>query len=768
MTTVAPPADAAATPNATTRVVDGPVVDLPVLGMTCAACVRRVETAARSVDGVARVDVNLPLSRARIVFAPTVAATSARAAAAAIRDAGYDVPADVVDALDAPDPADDPRAATAGAARLAALDRAARAEVSGLRRDAIVALALAAPTIALAMLGDAPWMIYAEAALATLVVTLPGRRYLRSGVTAIRHRAPDMTTLIALGAGTAWLASWIALLRGDREHLYFEAAAAIIGFAMLGKLLESRARARLADAVRGLTALAPARAQLTSGLEVDAAALAPGDVVIVRPGERVAADGTVVEGSSSVDESLLTGESLPVAKSEGSPIYAGTLNHAGAVTVRVARGGADTALARIARAVEDAQGNKAPISRLADRVSAWFVPAVLAIAIATGLGWLVAGGAAAVAVERAVAVLVIACPCALGLATPAAVAVGTSRAAELGVLFKGGAAVETASRVDTCLVDKTGTLTAGEPALVAVRALAPGHEDEVLAAAAAIERHAEHPIAHAIVAGAAARKLAVEPVVRDVVVSPSGGIAGTVAGRAVRVGTLEYLALAGIDTTDATLIRHVADAVATGEALAVVALDGSAAGVVVVADAVTDAAPPAIADLHAAGIDVAIISGDREPRARAAGAAVGVPADRVFADVRPTGKAAIVSRERAAGHVVAMVGDGVNDAPALAAADLGVALASGTDLAASVADVTLLRGIAGLPVALALARATLRTIRTNLAAASIYNVVCVPIAAAGLLEPMYAAAAMSLSSVSVVLSSLRLRRWQPRGHARTE
>ena len=559
-----------------------------------------------------------------------------------------------------------------------------------------------------------------------------------------------MNTLIALGAGVAWLASCVELARGALDHLYFEAAAAIVGFVMIGKLLESRARARLADAVRGLTSLAPTRARRADGSDVDADALAPGDEIVVRPGERIAADGTVIAGTSSVDEALLTGESLPVDKAEGSPVYAGTQNFVGALTVRVARAGADTALARIARAVEDAQGNKAPIARLADRVSAWFVPAVLVIAAATGVGWAASGADAAVAIERAVAVLVIACPCALGLATPAAVAVGTARGAELGVLFKGGAALEVASRVEVCLLDKTGTLTANKPTLADVHVNANVDVNDLLAAAAALERHAEHPIARAIVAGAEARGLAIADA-RDVTVEAGRGIAGTVGGRAVRVGTADYLALAGVDVP--------AHAAADGQSLAFVAIDGAAAGVLAVADALAPDAPAAVAALRAAGVDVAMVTGDRAGAARAIAAAAGIAADRVYAEVAPTGKAALVGKQRP--RVVAMVGDGVNDAPALAAADLGVALASGTDLAAAVADVTLLRGIAGLPLALALARRTLHVIRTNLAAASIYNAICIPIAAAGVLEPMYAAAAMSLSSVSVLLSSLRLRRWQP-------
>ena len=465
----------------------------------------------------------------------------------------------------------------------------------------------------------------------------------------------------------------------------------------------------------------------------------------MRPGERIAADGTVVEGASAVDESMLTGESLPVDKDAGSPIYAGTLNSYGALVVRVARAGQTTALARIARAVEDAQGNKAPIQRLADRVSGVFVPAVLAIAVATLAGWLIAGAAAPVALERAVAVLVIACPCALGLATPAAVAVGTARGAALGVLFSGGGALEIASRVDLVLLDKTGTLTAGAPVLTEV--VEAPRAAGMLAMAAAIEAHSEHPIARALVEGAKARGCEA-PAATGVVVEPGHGLMGTVDGTLVRVGTRDYLALAGIDVPVVELPGTVS----------YVAIDDRYAGALAITDPIAPAAIAAVRAIKALAIEPVMVTGDREAVALAVAAEAGIA--RVHAGVRPTGKAAIATRAREAGHVVAMVGDGLNDAPALAAADVGIALASGTDVAASVAAVTLLRGIAGLPVALGLARATLRVIRRNLLAASIYNLVCIPIAAAGLLEPMYAAAAMSLSSVSVLASSLRLRRYR--------
>ena len=701
-------------------------IDLPVLGMTCAACVRRVEKAALAAPGVTSVEVNLPLSRARVVGDP-------RAAADAIRKAGYDVPADALD------PKSD---------RMAIIERAHRDETAGLKRDAVIAISATLPLLVIAMahgaIGGAGAVI-AQLALGTLVVLGPGMRYVRAGLRAVAHKSPDMNTLIALGAGAAWLSSTVAAVRwfaGPRLHdpaLYFEAGAAIVAFVMIGKLLEARARSQLADAVRGLVALVPATARTQDGRDVDAAALVAGDVIVVRPGERIAADGTVIEGRSAVDEAMLTGEGMPVDKAEGAPVYAGTLNHHGALVVRIARGGGDTSLARIARAVEDAQGSKAPIARLADRVSAVFVPIVLVIAAGTFGAWMIAGASTDVAIARMVAVLVIACPCALGLATPAAVAVGTARGAQLGVLFRTAGALEAASSIAVACFDKTGTLTAGKPALVGTHAI----DDRMLRFAAAAERSSEHPIARAILDA-----VVDIPEARDVAATPGAGVTAIVDGMTVLVGNADFIALAGITVPP--------DDRFPGATLCHVAIDGRYAGVIAIADPPAADAKPTIAKLRALGIDAIMITGDRELAARWVADEVGI--SRVHAGVRPTDKAAIVA---AIDRPVAMIGDGVNDAPALASADLGVALGTGTEIAAASADVTLLRGgIASLPTVFALARATLQTIRRNLVAASVYNLVCIPIAAAGWLSPVLASAAMSLSSVSVLVSSLRLRNWR--------
>ncbi|XXY22124.1 heavy metal translocating P-type ATPase [Sorangium sp. So ce216] len=808
--------------------------DLPVQGMTCAACVRRVERALRAAPGVQEAAVNLVTQRATVAY--DARATTPAALARAIVEAGYEVPdvpeAPEVDAaagapalpavagvrapavspeVPAAAPAVSPEAPAAAvpaspevpaaavaaspavpaaavaasrpaaSARAAALDAAEQKEQRSLRRDFAIAALLTAPLLAVAMSHgavpalDGPAGRWLSLALATVVVLGPGRRFFRLAASALRHRAADMNTLVSLGTGAAWLYSTAAVVapglfphaaHGHLPPVYFEAAAAIVAFVLLGKLLEARARKRLADAVRGLVALQPKTARRVRGdaeEEVPAAALAPGDLVLVRPGERIATDGDVVRGASAVDESMLTGESMPVDKTAGSAVFGGTLNQSGALTFRVTKTGADTALARIVEAVEEAQGSRAPIARLADVVSGVFVPVVLGVASITFVAWLAVDpttGGLATAVERFVAVLVIACPCALGLATPAAVAVGTGRGAELGVLVKGGAALEAASRVDTVLLDKTGTLTSGRPALTDVVALAGHGEAELLGLVAAAEHESEHPVARAIVEGARGRGVGLAPA-SEFRAEIGHGVEARVSGRLVRAGTAAWLRRAGV-ATDA-LEAEAERLAAHGRTPSFVAVDGRLAGLVAVADRPTEEARRAVAALKQLGVEVAMVTGDRAGAARAVAEELGIRA--VFAEVKPEDKARIVREQQAAGRRVAMVGDGINDAPALAGADVGVALGSGTDIAIAAADVALLRGgIAGLPTALALARATLRTIRQNLFWAFVYNVIGIPIAAGllypltgWLLSPVLASAAMSLSSVSVLANSLRLR-----------
>jgi P-type Cu+ transporter len=750
--------------------------ELDISGMTCASCVRRVERALGAVAGVAEATVNLVTERATVRFDPALAAPADLSRA--ITDAGYDVSAVRWS----------PRAAAVANPTAAIPEPLRDREVQegrALRRDLLMAAALNVPLLIIGMShGAIPgtestlarWL---QLSLATAVVLGPGWRFVSLGWKGLRHGAPDMNTLVTVGALSAWAYSTVAVIaptlfphaaHGTVPHLYFEATGAIIGFVLLGKWLETRARRRLSDAVRGLVALVPKNAIRLGkdGTEepIPVELLIPGQIVLVRPGTRVPTDGEVLEGNSAVDESMLTGESLPVDKAPGAKVFAGTLNQSGSLRLEVQSTGAQTALARIVEAVEQAQGSRAPIARLADVVSGYFVPIVMGLAILTLVAWWwidPSSGGFAVAVERMVAVLVIACPCALGLATPAAVAVGTGRGAELGILIKGGAALEAASRITSVLLDKTGTVTRGRPQLTEYENRSGLDDSEWLSLLAAVEAESEHPVARAIVDGASSR--GARPLhVTGFRNEPGYGIEGRVDGRVVRIGTRSWLALAGVDTSE---LEPLAEELGTlGRTPSFVAIDGRSSGLVAVADPPTDEAKAAVRALGDAGISVALVSGDRTATARAVASEIGVA--RVFAEVTPGGKAETVAAERSRGEIVAMVGDGINDAPALASADVGVAVGTGTDIALAAADIALLRGgIAGLPVALRLARATLRTIRQNLFWAFVYNVIGIPIAAGVLypvtgwsLSPVLASAAMSLSSVSVLLNSLRLRQFE--------
>ncbi len=764
----APPADG-----------DLAVMDRPIVGMTCSACVRRVEKALGAVDGVSTAAVNFATERATVRF--DASRTSEAALVRAVEDAGYQigpaVPGSAI--MSVAEPAGAPSAPSAAPAELV------DAEAVGLRRDFILAAIVTLPLLVLGMAhgaipgSDGQIGRAVQLVLASIVVLGPGHRFFRLAWSAARHRTSDMNTLVALGTGAAYAYSTIAVLvpglfahgHGAAPHVYFEAAGAIITFVLLGKLLERRAKNRLADAVRGLVALQPRTARRVRGEtedDVPVASLVRGDLVLVRPGERIATDGEVVRGASAVDESMLTGESMPVDKAPGASVVGGTLNQSGALTFVVRKLGKETALARIVEAVEQAQGSKAPIARLADVISSWFVPTVLGLATLSLIAWLAVDWSAtglATATERFVSVLVIACPCALGLATPAAVAVGTGRGAELGILLKGGAALEAASHVDTVLFDKTGTLTAGKPALTDVVAYGGLDERALLGLVASAENQSEHPIGRAMVTGALARGVSATSAT-EFISSAGDGIEASVEGRRVRIGTSAWLASGGVDS--APLEAEAERLAGEGSTPSFVAVDGALSGLLAVADRPTAHARETVTELRALGIEIAMVTGDRERTARAVAAELGI--ERVIAGVRPEGKAAIVAAERARGRIVAMVGDGVNDAPALAGADVGIAIGTGADIAIAAADIALLDGgIAKLPTALRLARATLATIRTNLFWAFVYNVIGIPIAAGvlypftgWLLSPVLASGAMSLSSVSVLLNSLRLRRFERR------
>ncbi|MDX2089674.1 MAG: heavy metal translocating P-type ATPase [Kofleriaceae bacterium] len=745
--------------------------ELTITGMTCAACVRRIEKAIRAVPGVDEATVNLVTQRASVRFDP--AAAQRGLLVAAVEQAGYGV-------LDAPDD----QVRSEPASRADVLAAAEVREQQSIRRDFAIAAILTLPLLVIGMSHgaipgtDGPVGGWTQFLLATPIVFGPGLRFVRLAWAALRHRTADMNTLVSIGVLAAFGYSTAVLVSSTLSphaghdgapHLYFEAAAAIIAFVLLGKLLETRARKRLSDAVRGLVSLVPktARRLDANGEEsdVDVSTLAVGDHVLVRPGERIPTDGRVLRGASAVDESMLTGESLPVDKDEGSFVFGGTLNQSGSLTFEVTRTGADTALARIVEAVEQAQGSRAPIARLADTVSAYFVPIVIGLATLAWFVWFAidpSSGGFSVAIERFVAVLVIACPCALGLATPAAVAVGTGRGAELGILVKGGAVLEAASRIDTVLLDKTGTVTEGKPTLTDVIDITGRGELELLELVAAVERQSEHPVAQAIVAGASERG-AKRREVTGFTMQPGGGVEGVAGGHYIRVGTSAWLSSAGVSA--APLETAAEELASFGRTPSFVAIDGALAGIIAIADRPTEAARRAIAELKTMGVEVAMVTGDRRATARAVASELGI--DRVFAEVRPEDKARIVSEERARGRTVAMVGDGINDAPALAGAHVGIAIGTGTDIAVAAADIALLRGgIDSLPRALRLARGTLRTIRQNLFWAFIYNVIGIPIAAGALypatgwlLSPILASAAMSLSSVSVLANSLRLRRF---------
>lgn len=730
---------------------------LPVTGMTCAACVRNVERALLRQPGVQEVRVNLANGRASVVPGP--AGVTRAQLAGAVEQAGYGV----IDVQDEPAPEDAERAA-----REAVLQQQTRLLRIGLLFTVpLTVLSMArhlSPALpALAQL--APWLAWEGWPtvfwlLASVVLVALGRQYLTGALRALRNGSANMDTLVILGSVAAYgysVAALAGLLPDTAE--YFETAAVILTLITLGKLLEARARGRSSEAIRRLMQLAPERAALLQdGVEREVAVseLLVGDLVLVRPGGRIPVDGVVREGASAVDESLLTGESMPVDKGVGDEVIGATLNHQGRLIIEARRVGAAGALAQIIRLVEAAQASRAPIQRVADRVAGVFVPIVLLLALLTLLAWLLVGQAGfATALTNAVAVLVIACPCALGLATPTAIMVGTGLGAENGILFRNSAALENIRRLQVIALDKTGTLTRGEAQLAALHAAPGWTEDELLQLAASAERGSEHPLARAVLQAAAARGLALqEP---EAFAAEAGmGVRATVAGRQVLVGSLRYLQGAGILLDEG--LRSQAQAIREeGQTVAAVAVEGQMAGLFGIADALRESSHAAVRALQQAGLDVVMLTGDNEGTAQAIAAQAGIQA--VWAEVLPGDKAAVIDRLQKGGRQVAMVGDGINDAPALARADVGMALGGGADVAIEAADVTL-PGAEPLAIARAiqLGRATMRTIHQNLFWAFIYNIVLIPVAMLGALAPILAAAAMAFSSVFVVSNSLRLRR----------
>ena len=716
---------------------------LQVEGMTCASCVARVEKALLKVPGVVAATVNLATERATVLMLSTVPTGELLAA---VEKAGYAAHG----LSDAP---------PAAAARLPAW--------WPVLLSALLTLPLVAPML-LQSFGSG-WMLdgWIQLALATPVQFGLGWRFYRAGWKALRAGTGNMDLLVALGTSAAYgLSTYLLLVHAGHgmPHLYFEASAAVITLVLLGKWLEGRAKRQTTDAIRALNALRPATARVVrDGVEVEVpvAQVKVGDLVSVRPGERIAVDGEVTAGRSHVDESLITGESMPVAKAAGDRVTGGAINAEGALTVRTLAVGAETTLARIIRMVESAQAGKAPIQRLVDRVSAVFVPVVLGIAALTLLGWVAATGNWEPALINAVAVLVIACPCALGLATPTAIMVGTGVAARHGILIKDAEALERAHAVTRVAFDKTGTLTEGRPALVAVHAAVGQTRDEVLRLAAALQQTSEHPLARAVLEQAQADELALPPAV-DARALPGRGLEATVSGQVLLLGSSRLLREEGLD--GAALAATAAALEAQGRTVSWLMRrsDGPTEllGLLAFGDAVKPAARAAVARLHALGVRTVMLTGDNRGSAAAVAHELGIT--DVRAEVLPGDKATVVQELRRAGEVVAMVGDGINDAPALAAADVGIAMSTGTDVAMETAGITLMRGDPRLVAdALDVSRRTYATIRRGLFWAFAYNVLGIPLAAFGLLNPMVAGAAMALSSVSVVGNALWLRRWRP-------
>jgi P-type Cu+ transporter len=732
-------------------------ISFPVTGMTCAACQSRVQRALSAEPGVIDASVNLLTNSAAVRYDPRT--VSPQDLIEAVRGTGYDA--------ELPPAQESPLGASS------AQEEAESSEARSLVVKAIVSVIAGGLAMLFSMLlmGNA-LVNYVLLALTTAVLVWAGRDIYRRAWRAVRHGSADMNTLVALGTGSAFLYSLVATVapslfaqHGIAPDVYYEAVIIIIGLVLAGRAIEARARRKTSAALRKLVTLLPPIARVEHGnawIEKALAQVRSGEVVVVRPGERIPVDGIVIDGASEIDESMLTGEPFPVVKTAGDAVVGGTVNTTGSFRYRATSVGADSVLARIVGLMREAQSSRAPIQRLADKVSAVFVPVVVAIAITTFLAWYFLADTAALprAIAAAVSVLIIACPCAMGLAVPTAVMVATGRGAELGLLIKGGEILQRAGDVDTVVFDKTGTVTEGAPTVTRVMPLVSMEESEILRAAASVERHSEHPVAAAVVRAALERQLPIEPV-SDFRSHTGRGVTGMMHEREVAVGNALLMRELKLDIDGVT---ETLDPNSPGASELYVAVNGQIIGLIVVSDSLRASSREAIENLGRMGVEVVLLTGDRQETGAAIAREAGI--GRVVAEVLPAGKVEEIRRLQSENRVVAMVGDGINDAPALAQADVGISMPKGTDIAIEASDIALMRSdLRGVPTAIALSRRTMVTMKQNLFWAFVYNVIGIPIAAGVLfpvtgvmLSPIIASAAMALSSVSVVTNSLRLRR----------
>ncbi|MEE9520509.1 MAG: heavy metal translocating P-type ATPase [Dehalococcoidales bacterium] len=740
----------------------------PVGGMTCASCVARVEQALSSVSGVISASVNLSSEKATVEY---IEGTRIADLKRAVKDAGYELGSEAEAVED--------------------ITVATQREIRATRNRFILAVTLGFMILALGFGASFAGKLYLLWALATPVQFWAGRQFYRGAWGALRHRTADMNTLIAVGTSAAYFYSVVAVLfpglfvaPGLEPHVYFDTAAIIIGLILLGRFLEARAKGGTSEAIKKLIGMQPKTARVIrdgSEVEIPVDDVEVGDLILIRPGERVPVDGIIRRGYSSIDESMITGESIPVEKKEGDEVIGATINKTGSFQFEATKVGKNTTLAQIIRLVEEAQGSKAPIQRLADVIASYFVPIVIGIATATFIIWYLVGPAPALtfALLNFVAVLIIACPCALGLATPTAIMVGTGKGAEHGILIRSAESLERSHKIRSVLLDKTGTLTRGEPRVTDIITTASSSREEVLRLAASAERGSEHPLGEAIVRAASEEKLELSPV-SDFSAVPGHGIEALVKGKKVLLGNLKLIKDRGLHLNGLEKEAH--RLWEKGKTVMFLGIDNQLMGIIAVADTLKPGAKEAVEALHKMGAEVVMLTGDNQRTAEAIAQEVGI--DRVFAEVLPEHKAQEVKKLQEGGRIVAMVGDGINDAPALAQADVGIAIGTGTDVAMEAADITLIGGdLGGIVTAISLSKRTMRTIKQNLFWAFAYNSALIPVAAGalyfvfgqagvplglrfilgeyGFLNPMLAAAAMAASSVTVVSNSLRLRRFRP-------